>query len=72
MAKHRVRAVKAADIEAPGYSVPEFEDMAGLAEKMAYREIRLGRIQAYKDRTGQMRIHPWEVFHYLRSREEEE
>ena len=58
-------------IALPGYTLPEFEELAGIPKKTGYREVKLGRVQGYRDSQGRMRISPFEAFHYLRSREQE-
>ncbi len=58
-------------MELPGWTLPEFEELAGLPKKTGYREVKLGRVQGYRDSQGRMRISPFEAFYYLRNREQE-
>ncbi len=54
----------------PGLTLPEFEAYAGLKRKLGYREVKLGRVQAYRDSQGRMRISPFEAYAYVRNKEQ--
>lgn len=54
----------------PGWTLPEFERRASLAKKTGYREVKLGRIEAYRDSEGRMRISPFEAYAYIKNKEQ--
>jgi len=54
----------------PGYTVSEFETLAGIPRKAGYRLIKLGRVASYTDSEGRKRIHPFEAWAYIRQREQ--
>ena len=53
----------------PGYSPREVERICGLSEKYAYKLIRSGELEAYLDCVGNLKVHPHEVYRYLKNRE---
>lgn len=57
------------DMELPGWTLPEFEAMASLPKKTSYREVKLGRVEAYRDSQGRMRISPFEAYAYIKNRD---
>ena len=61
---------ESAVMELPGYTVSEFETLAGIPRKVGYALIKEGKLGAYTDSEGRLRVSPFEAFHYLRSKEE--
>ena len=54
----------------PGYTVSEFETLAGIPRKDSYRLIKEGRIEAYKDSEGRLRISPFEGYRFIKNQQD--
>ncbi len=52
-----------------GYSPREVEKIVGLSPKYSYKLIKSGKLEAFVDSVGQLKVHPYEVYRYLRERE---
>ncbi len=48
-----------------GYSPLEVEKILGLAHKRSYALIREGRINAFVDQTGRLKISPYQIMKYI-------
>jgi len=53
----------------PGFSPREVERICGLSEKYAYKLIKSGKLEAYLDCAGGLKVHPHEVYSYLKKRD---
>jgi len=51
-----------------GYSPREVERICGLSEKYAYRLIKNGELEAFLDCAGNLKVHPHEVYRYIKNR----
>jgi hypothetical protein len=51
-----------------GFSPREVEKICGLSPKYAYKLIKLGKLDAFVDCVGQLKVHPYELYRYLRER----
>jgi predicted site-specific integrase-resolvase len=58
-------------LELPGYTVNEFERLAGLPKNTAYKLIRHGELEAMVDIVGQYRIPYGEAALFVRMKEQE-
>ena len=54
-----------------GYTVTQFERLAGIPRKVGYALIDQGKVEAYRDEEGRLRISPYEAYYFVRRREEE-
>jgi predicted site-specific integrase-resolvase len=52
-----------------GYSPREVEKIVGLSPKYSYKLIKSGKLDAFVDCVGNLKVHPYEVYRYLRERE---
>ena len=52
------------NLPVPAYTVPEFEQLFGIPTKGAYQLIRKGKLRAFKDSAGQLRISLEEAYRY--------
>jgi predicted site-specific integrase-resolvase len=52
-----------------GYSPREVERILGLSPKYSYKLIKSGKLEAFVDCVGQLKVHPYELYRYLRQRE---
>jgi hypothetical protein len=52
-----------------GYSPREVERILGLSPKYSYKLIKSGKLEAFLDCVGQLKVHPYELYRYLRERE---
>jgi predicted site-specific integrase-resolvase len=52
-----------------GYSPREVEKIVGLSPKYSYKLIKSGKLEAFVDCVGNLKVHPYEVYRYLRERE---
>ena len=52
-----------------GYGIPEVEKILGIPTKTGYRLVREGRLEAFVDSTGKLKVSPYEVYAYLRQKE---
>jgi hypothetical protein len=52
-----------------GFSLREIEKIVGLSSKYSYKLIKSGKLEAFVDCVGQLKVHPYEVYRYLRERE---
>jgi predicted site-specific integrase-resolvase len=52
-----------------GFSLREVEKIVGLSSKYSYKLINSGKLEAFVDCVGQLKVHPYEVYRYLRERE---
>lgn len=48
-----------------GYSIAEVERILGLPQKVAYRLIREGKLNAFRDSTGRLKVHQYQVLKYM-------
>lgn len=53
---NRIEVLIMENLPVPAYTVPEFEQLFGIPTKGAYALIRQGKLQAFKDSAGQMRV----------------
>lgn len=49
-------------MEIPGYTVREVEQRLGLPRRIGYKLIKDGKIQAFRDCTGRLRVPILEVY----------
>jgi hypothetical protein len=56
----------------PGFTLKEYESLAGVPHKDGYRLVKLGRVEAYRDSEGQLRISPFEAYRYVKNREQQD
>jgi predicted site-specific integrase-resolvase len=52
-----------------GYSPREVEKIVGLSPKYSYKLIKSGKLDAFVDCMGNLKVHPYEVYRYLREKE---
>jgi predicted site-specific integrase-resolvase len=52
-----------------GYSPREVEKIVGLSPKYSYKLIKSGKLEAFVDCVGNLKVHPYEVYRYLREKE---
>jgi predicted site-specific integrase-resolvase len=52
-----------------GFSPREVERILGLSPKYSYKLIKSGKLHAFVDCVGQLMVHPYELYRYLRQRE---
>jgi predicted site-specific integrase-resolvase len=52
-----------------GFSPREVERMLGLSPKYSYKLIRSGKLKAFVDCVGNLKVHPYEVYRYLLEKE---
>jgi len=52
-----------------GFSLREVEKIVGLSSKYSYKLIKSGKLEAFVDCVGQLKVHPYEVYRYLSERE---
>lgn len=48
-----------------GYSIAEVEKVLGLPHKRAYALVREGRIEAFVDQTGRLKVSPYHLMKYI-------
>ena len=48
-----------------GYSIPEVERILGLPQKSGYRLVSKGKLRAYTDTTGRLKVHQYELWKYM-------
>lgn len=60
--------MQAVELPPTGYTMREAENILGLSEKYLYRLERDGKIDAYVDGVGQMRVSREELYRVLRER----
>jgi predicted site-specific integrase-resolvase len=53
-----------------GFSPREVDRILGLSDKFSYKLIKSGKLEAFVDCVGNLKVHPYEVYRYLREREE--
>jgi hypothetical protein len=53
-----------------GYSPREVERILGLSPKYSYKLIKSRKLEAFVDCVGHLKVHPYELYRYLREREE--
>lgn len=58
-------------LQVPGYTVAEFEALAGIPKNTAYKLIRRGELVAVVDVVGQYRIPYGEATFFMRMREQD-
>lgn len=58
-------------LDLPGFTVSEFERLAGLPKNTAYKLIRRGELAAVVDVVGQYRISYGEAAVFIRRREDQ-
>ena len=63
------KEVNMQSLEMPGYTVAEFEKLAGLPKNTGYKLIRRGKLVAVLDVTGQFRIPYAEAAIFVRTKE---
>ena len=49
-----------------GYGIPEVERILGIPTKTGYRLVKDGRLQAFVDCTGKLKVSPYEVYAYMK------
>jgi len=59
----------AVELPPAGYTIREAEGILNTSEKYLYRLIRQGKVNAYLDSTGQMRISREEVYRLAHDKE---
>jgi predicted site-specific integrase-resolvase len=52
-----------------GFSPREVEKIVGLSSKYSYKLIKSGKLEAFVDCVGNLKVHPYEVYRYLREKE---
>ena len=52
-----------------GFSLREVEKIVGLSPKYSYKLIKAGKLEAFVDCVGQLKVHPYELYRYLRESE---
>ena len=52
-----------------GFTLREVEKMVGLSPKYSYKLIRSGKLEAFVDCVGQLKVHPYELYRYLKESE---
>ncbi len=52
-----------------GFSPREVESILRLSPKYSYKLIKSGKLEAFVDCVGQLKVHPYELYRYLRERE---
>jgi predicted site-specific integrase-resolvase len=52
-----------------GYSPREVEKIVGLSPKYSYKLIKSGKLEAFVDCVGNLKVQPYEVYRYLRESE---
>jgi len=52
-----------------GFSLREVENIVGLSPKYSYKLIRSGKLKAFVDCVGNLKVHPYEVYRYLLEKE---
>jgi predicted site-specific integrase-resolvase len=52
-----------------GYGIPEVERILGIPPKTGYRLVKEGKLEAFVDSTGKLRVSPYEVYSYIKRKE---
>jgi predicted site-specific integrase-resolvase len=52
-----------------GFSPREVERMLGLSPKYSYKLIRSGKLKAFVECVGNLKVHPYEVYRYRLEKE---
>ena len=52
-----------------GYGIQEVEKILGIPTKTGYRLVRNGKLEAFVDSTGKLKVSPYEVYRYLKEKE---
>jgi hypothetical protein len=52
-----------------GFSPREVEKICGLSPKYAYKLIKARKLEAFVNCVGELRVHPYELYRFLRERE---
>ena len=52
-----------------GFSPREVDRILGISPKYSYKLIRNGTLEAFLDCVGNLKIHPYELYRYLKERE---
>jgi predicted site-specific integrase-resolvase len=53
-----------------GYGIAEVEKILGIPTKAGYRLVKEGKLDAFVNTTGQLRVSPYELYAYMKSKEE--
>lgn len=59
----------ATELPQAGYTVRESEKLLGVSSKYLYKLVREGKVSAYSDSVGQLRISPFEVYRLRHEKE---
>jgi len=51
-----------------GFSPREVEKIMGLSPKYSYKLIKAGKLEAFVDCVGHLKVHPYELYRYRRER----
>ena len=49
-----------------GYSISEVERILGIPTKTGYRLVREGKLDAFVDSTGKLKVSPYVLYSYMR------
>lgn len=58
-------AIQETGLPPVGYSIPEVEHILSLPQKSAYRLIKEGKLNAFLDSTGRLKVHQYQVLKYM-------
>jgi hypothetical protein len=53
-----------------GYSIPECERILGIPIKTGYKLVKDGKLEAFVDSTGKLRVSPYVLYAYMKERGE--
>lgn len=60
------------ELRMPGYTVREAEKLLNIPERTGYRLIQSGKLEAYQDVAGKLRVPYGELYSYMKNQREEE
>ncbi len=52
-------------LPALGYSISQVEKILGIPPKTGYRLIKQGKLKAFVDSGGALKVHPYELWRYM-------
>ena len=55
-----------------GYGISEVEKILGIPTKTGYRLVREGRLEAFVDSTGKLKVSPYELYSYMKEVREQD
>ncbi len=65
---HIAPDVMPSDVLPPsGYSIAEIEKILQLPHRVGYHHIKDGRLKAFRDVTGKLKVTPEDLWHYMKS-----